>query len=423
MRMRLTPILSTLVVAASLAAAGEATATRRFEWTTRSEEARTLLRDLQARIESFQFGPENGALATRIVSADPEFALGHYYVAATANAADGPAAYARARQASAKASDGERRFIEAMRHTVLNQGAEFRKSIPELETLAKDYPDERLIFVVLGQLYNGAGDGDSASVAFRRANAIGPPSPRVDAFLASDELLKGNYAKARAIYADVEKRLPKGSVPFSVRYGTTFSYLYEDKVDEAVGSLEAYLAEYRGSGSNQNFPEMFIHNSIARINLENGRLEAAMKAYERGFESVPGSNLPEDQKKTWEGRLVHGKARTLAKMGRHEEAWALAESVNKMIEAGGQPAEQFWPAYHYLAGYLKLEAGDARAAAEHLERANMSDPFHKLLLGRAYERLGQMDKARAAYTDVVNSKQTGIERALAYPEARRKLAS
>lgn len=423
MRMRLTPTLLTLVAAASLAGAGETTTDRRFAWTTRSDEARTMLRELQARIESFQFGPENGTIAARIVAADPGFALGHYYVAATANAADGPPAYERARQASAKASDGERRFIEAMRHTVLNQGAEFRQSIPELEALAKDFPDERLIFVILGQLHNAAGDGDKASVAFRRANEIGPPSPRVDAFLAADELLKGNYARARAIYADVERRLPKGSVPFSVRYGTTFSYLYEGRVDEALESLEAYLAEYRDSGSNQNFPEVFIHNSIARINLENGRLEAAMRAYEKGFESVPGSELPEDQKKTWQGRLVHGKARTLAKMGRHQEAWAQAEVVRKMIEEGGQPAEQFWPAYHYLAGYLKLEAGEAKAAAEHLEKANLADPFQKLLLARAYEKLGQKDKARAAYTDVVNSRQTGIERALAYPEARRKLAS
>ena len=47
---------------------------------------------------------------------------------------------------------------------------------------------------------------------------------------------------------------------------------------------------------------------MARINLENGRLDEAMKAYEKGYESVPGSKLPEDQKQTWLGRLRHGKA-------------------------------------------------------------------------------------------------------------------
>ena len=188
-------------------------------------------------------------------------------------------------------------------------------------------------------------------------------------------------------------------------------------------SLETYLTEYRASGSNQTFPEVFIYNSMARINLENGRLEEAMKAYKMGFESVPGSNLPEDQKKTWEGRLVHGKARTLAKMGKHEAAWQEAKVVKKMIEEGGEPAEQFWPAYHYLAGYCKLEAGDVKAAAEHLEKSDQTDPFQRLLLARAYEKLGEKEKARQAYQDVVDSKQTGIERALAYPEAKKKIGS
>ncbi len=305
-----------------------------------------------------------------------------------------------------------------MRHTALNQGADFAKAIPELDELAKDYPNERLIFVILGQLHNGANQGDQAAVAFRRAKEIGPKSPRVEAFLAGDELLHGNYAKARAIYADVEKQLPEGSVPFAVRYGTTFSHLYEGNPDAALESLETYLAEYLAAGSNQNFPEVFIYNSMARINLENGRLEGAMKAYEKGFESVPGSELTEDQKKTWKGRFLHGKARTLAKLGKHEEAWEQAEAVKTMIEEAGEPAEQFWPAYHYLAGYCKLEAGSAKAAAEHLEKADLTDPFQKLLLARAYEKLAQK-----AYQDVVDSKQTGIERALAYPEAKKKVGS
>ena len=97
---------------------------------------------------------------------------------------------------------------------------------------------------------------------------------------------------------------------------------------------------------------------MARINLENGRLDEAMKDYEKGYESVPGSNLPEDQKQTWLGRLHHGKARTLARMGKHEEAWAEVETIKKMIEDGGEEAKQYWPAYHYVAGYAKLEAGD-----------------------------------------------------------------
>ena len=254
------------------------------------------------------------------------------------------------------------------------------------------------------------------------AERIGPKSPRVQSFLANDDLIAGNYAKARQTFETVEKSLPKGSVPFAIRYGVAFSHLYEGRVDAALASLETYLGEYRNSGAAQGFPEVFIWNSIARINLENGRHDAAMQAYDIGYQSVPGSTLPDDQKQVWLGRLMHGRCRTLAKMGRHQEAWAEAEKIKKMIDDGGEAAKQYVQAWHYLAGYLQLEKSDFKAAVEELKQANPDDPFHQLLLARAYEKLGAKDDAQKTYKKVVDSQQNGLERALAYPEAKKKLA-
>jgi tetratricopeptide (TPR) repeat protein len=235
--------------------------------------------------------------------------------------------------------------------------------------------------------------------------------------------LKGRYAKARATYEQVEKDLPKGSVPFLIRFGVTFSHLYEGNVDGALDSLRTYLGEYKAGGLTQQFPEVFIYNAMARINLENGRLAEALKNYEKGYESVPASNLPEDQKKTWLGRLHHGKARTLAKMGKYQEAWTEAETIKSMIEQGGDAAKQFWPSYHYVAGYVKLEAGQYAEALDHLKQTDPNNPFDVLLLGRAYEKLGQKEEAKKTFQRVVDSQWPGIERPLAYPEAARKVKS
>ena len=399
----------------------QAPAGKHFEWTTKSPEAKKLLAELQGKIESFQFGPSNVELAKKLVAADPNFAMGQYYLSAVLpDPAEAEKAYEQSRVLAKSASDGERRFIEAMAPVRLNQGVDFAKAIPSLETLAQDYPGERLIYVILGQLQNGDGRGDKALVAFQKARAIGS-SPRVNAFIANDDLLKGEYGKARASLESVEKSLPKGSVPFAVRFGITFSHIYEGNTDAALKSLETYLAEYKANGLDQQFPEVFIWNAMARINLEAGRLDEAMKDYEKGYQSVPGSSIPEDQKQTWLGRMHHGKARTLARMGKHEEAWAEAETVRKMILAGGEAGRQYWPAYHYVAGYVKLEAGDAAAALEHLKQANMQDPFHVLLLARAYERVGQKADAKKAYQQILDSQWAGIERPLAYPEAKRKV--
>jgi tetratricopeptide (TPR) repeat protein len=417
-----------LVAGAALAATpfafAGASKGRKFESGTKSEEARKLLTELQTRIENFQFGAQNGEMARKVVAADPSWALGQYYVSATQNnPADGEKEYLKAKEMAAKAPEGERRFIEAMYWARVNQGNDFKKSIEPLEALAQDYPGERLAFMILGQLYQGDRQPAKARAAFEKALAIGPRSARAEAFLAGDELLKGNYEKARTLYEGVEKNLPKGSVPFAIRFGVTFSHLYQGHTDQALQSLQTYLQEYKANGLDAQFPEVFIWNAMARINLENGRLDAAMADYKKGYESVPDSKLPEDQKQTWYGRLRHGTARTLARMGKHQEAWAETEAVKKMIEDGGEPAKQYWPAYHYLAGYVKLEAGDYAAAVEHLKQADANDPFHTLLLARAYEKLGQKVEARKEYEKVLASQQAGIERALSYPEAKRKIQS
>ncbi len=407
------------VRAEDAAKAGKAAA--RFEWATKSAEAKQGLAELQQRIENFQLGPANADLAQKIVVADPAFAMGTYYLSAVTPPPGNETHLAKAVELSTQDSDGERRFIEAMKVARANQGAHVQDAIPLLEKLGADYPGERLVPVILGQVYQGQNEPEKAHAAFQRAAEIGPESARVRAFLANDDLLKGHYAKARQVFLEVEKSLPTGSAPFAVRYGLAFSYLYEGQVDPALAALRTYLAEYKDSGSAQGFPEVFIWNSIARINLEGGRLEEAMQAYQKGYESVPGSSLPEDQKQLWLGRLMHGRCRTLAKMGKHQEAWAEAEKIKKMIDDGGEPAKQYVPAWHYLAGYLSLEAGDYKAAVEELKLADANDPFQLLLLARAYEKSGAKEEARKTYGKVVDSRQNGIERALAYPEAKKKL--
>jgi tetratricopeptide (TPR) repeat protein len=412
-----------LVALAAPAGAGEARGT--FTWTTESAEAKTLLAELQQRIESFQFGPESIELARKITTVDPDFAMGHYYLSATQPGPDGQPPLDRALELAKKASDGERRFIETLagiRNVQSFTDPRVQEVVEGVEALARDYPQERLVQVILGQLYQATGQAEKARQAFLRCEEIGPPSPRAKAFLANYDLLQGDYAGARSTFEAIERSLPAGTAPFAIYYGVAFSHLYEGHADAALASLETFLKQYRKAGLIFG-PDVFIWNSIARISLENGHLEEAMKAYEEGFKGVPGSELPDDQKEVWKGRLLHGRSRVLARMGRHDEAWAIAEQIKAMIEEGGEAAEQYWPAWHYLAGYLKLEADDPKAAIEHLEKGNPDDPFQTLLLARAYERAGRKDDARQAYERVVASENNGLERALAYPEAKKKLAS
>jgi tetratricopeptide (TPR) repeat protein len=389
---------------------------------TESPEAAAKIQELQQRQENLQFGPAIQELATAAIDADPAFALAWLYRAY--QFPPDMEALAKAEELARKAPDGHRRYIELQATTFKDPSiAPNVAAIAPLQELAEEYPGERMLWMVIGQYQQMDGRTVDARKSFERALALDDSTPRVHAALAGTLILEGQYAEARAALERALARVPADAAPANIRYQVAFTHLYEGNVDAALETLTRFAAEYEKAGRPFGIPEVFIWNSIARIDLENGRLDEAMRAYDRGYASVPGSDLDETQKKIWYGRLLHGQSRTLARMGRHEEAWKNVVAVRQMIDEGGEEAEQFEAAYHYLAGYCKLEAGETDAAIEHLQQANPSDPFQRLLLARAYERAGRSTEARKAYEEVVASQTNNIERALSLPEAQRKLGA
>jgi len=409
-----------LLVAASVHA-GESSP-KAFPAGTESAEAAAKIRELQQRIENLQFGPANQELAKAAIEADPEFALAHLYLAY--QFPPDMEALAKAEELARKAPDSHRRYIEIQATTFKDPStAPNIAAIEPLSKLAEEYPGERPLWVFLGLYQQMDGRTVDARRSFERALALDSSTPRVPSLLAGTLILDGEYAKARAALEDALSKVPPGSAPANIRYQVAFTHLYEGNVDAALETLTTFAAEYQTAGRPFGIPEVFIWNSIARINLENGRLEEAMKAYERGYESVPGSDLDESQKKLWYGRLLHGRSRTLARTGRHEDAWKSVVALRKMIDEAGEDGRQYETAYHYLAGYCKLEAGETEAAIEHLEKADPNDPFQRLLLARAYEKADRKAEARKVYEQVRAATTNNLERALSFPEAHRKLSA
>lgn len=411
--------LAFLVVTGSAIAVTDDKKPKKITFTTKSKEAQEAVVQLIRMIESFQFGPSSLPIAQKAVAADPNFAFAHYLLAVASGAP--PQAkphHDKALELAKNASDGERRYLEALVPIRAQKPAE---ALALFEALAKDYPAERMIQMMLGQINMTLGNLDAAQAAFEKAMQLDNSTPRVYGFLGNVYLLRGDYAKARELYQTSLAKKPEGAAPFVPGYGLAYSYVYEGDVESALKALQDFAVVYSKSSGARDFPPVFVWNSIGRLLLENNRAEESIKAYEKGYATVPGSNLSEQEKKIWLGRLHHGRGRALAKLGKHEEAWKEAELIKKMIEEGGEEGKQFWPAYHYIAGYLKLESKDYAKAIEHLKQADQTDPFHKLLLARAYERSGDQANAQKIYKEIVEIKQNNLERALAYPEAKKKI--
>jgi tetratricopeptide (TPR) repeat protein len=412
---------ASLALCLGVLVADASAAAKKFTWTTKSKEAADLAAQIVNQIETMTANQQTLDQAKKVVALDPDFAFGHYLVATFSQGVDAEvvkAETAKTIELAQKASEGEREYMEAVFQIRANENA---KALPRLVALADKLPDERMVHMMLGQVYMNVGNVDGATKHFERAIALDPSLPRVYAFIGNASLLRDEYGKAREYFAKAEAMAPKTAIPFGAVFGTVYSYIYEGNYDAASKRLAAFRGEYEQRGGTAQFPEVFIWNAMARIHLENGNPQQALEEYKKGYESIPGSNLPEDQKQTWLGRMHHGMGRSLSKMGKSAEAWEHAETIKKMIEAAGEPGKQFWPAYHYMAGYLKLEAGDYKAAVEHLKQADQTNEFHMLLLARAYEKVGDKEGSRKAYQTIVDSKQINLERALAYGEAKKKL--
>lgn len=392
---------------------------KKITFTTKSEKAKELVAQIVKGIESYQGGQPMLPLAQQAVEADPEFAFAHYLVGTMTPPPNNRVHTDKAIELAKKASDAERLYIEAVMLTRAQSYAEATKIFTDLE---KQFPEERMVKMMLAQVYTNEGKLDKAQMALEKAIQIDGSTPRAYGFLGNIHLLKGDYSKARELYTTALSKPVKGVAPFGPYNGIAYTYIYEGKPEEALKSLNKYLEAYNQSGGPQGFPPVFIWNAIGRVLLETGRAEESIKAYEKGYEDVKASSTIDDlQKKIWYGRVIHGKGRALAKMGKHEEAWKEADSIKKMIEEGGEQGKQFWPSYHYIAGYLKLESKDYAKAIEHLKQSDLTDPFHKLLLARAYDQSGDKENAHKLYQEIVDSNQITIERALSFNEAKKKL--
>jgi tetratricopeptide (TPR) repeat protein len=396
-------------------------AQKQLTLTTNSPEAKDNFVQAIRALESFDF-QKFTPLAQKTVATDSNFAMAHMLLAATVGPQQRQKHIDKFVALAPSASKGEQLYLQGMVHFYKNEDD---KALENFGKLSKMLPDDRMVYMMLGNIQRRKGNFTAAIAAFEAANKIDASLPRATSFIGDCYLLQDNYDKARTYYKQVVAKVDPDATPFGPFFGQIWADLYEGKPDPALKMLDEYMDRYNRNGAAQGFPPVWIWNHKGRINLEFGRTAEAMRCYEIGYKSVPptpASQIDSTQKLVWLGRMHHGRARTLAKMGKHDEAWQIADEVKQMIENGGKEGEQYWPAYYYLTGYLLLEKGDYPAAIEHLKKTDLNDPFHKLLLARAYLKTGDKAQATKLCEEVVKFNTNNIERALSYPEAKKILA-
>lgn len=221
----------------------------------------------------------------------------------------------------------------------------------------------------------------------------------VDAHLGAGRTLDllGRHADARRHFTHAIELAPADAraQPLSAM---AVSYAFEGNAAESATFYQKVFDE-RMAAKNANAASGTA-NALARVYLETGDLANAEKWYRTGYETSKGiKDISESDRNLWLMRWHNAQGRIAARRGNAAEAQRQAASLNELLAKGQNEDER--PQYHYLLGYIALEAGELDRAIAELQKASPEDPFVVGLLGRAYEKKGDAANARAAYQKVL----------------------
>ena len=164
-----------------------------------------------------------------------------------------------------------------------------------------------------------------------------------------------------------------------------------------------WVTREQAEPQNAFYQEGEMANEAARVCIDAGDLAAAEKWYRAG--TGFGLKEPGNQthpKSLWDFRLAHALGRLAARRNDKAEAARQVAAARKALDSDPAMAAQQERFFPYLVGYVALYTNDLKTAEAELTRmlataGNQNDPFMNCLLAMTYEKLGQADKARAAY--------------------------
>jgi tetratricopeptide (TPR) repeat protein len=197
---------------------------------------------------------------------------------------------------------------------------------------------------------------------------------------------------------------------------------YEDRV------IEYWKTQESAAPENAFYQQGEMADEAARVCIDNGDFETARQLYKKGHDlGVKQPNIAPGRKDLWEYRWEHAEARLAAREGNKAEAEKHVTAARSILE---DMKGKDWKLYEqqknfmpYLTGYVALYAGDPQTALTDLENANPNDASVQCLMGVAYEKLGQKDKATEMYKKAGAVRGHNPPAAFAHSFTRKKLGT
>ena len=267
------------------------------------------------------------------------------------------------------------------------------------------------------------GKYDDALAVYQKELANTPDSAQLHNSAGVVLDLMGKGEEGRKHFARVVDVAAGKDAKVSAYRAMAMSYAFEADCQN-TGKYEQMALDIRAADSDY-YQQGEIADEAGRVCIDAGDLSAAEKWYKLGHDSgIKDPKLTPDMKDLWEFRWENVLARLAARRGNKAEAMkhvaaakALYDKDPQMGSTSGQAQAMFLP---YLTGYVAFYTGDYKTAVEDLQKANQ-DAFNMALLGQAYEKLGDKEKAMEYFRKAAASTAHNPPAAAGRSIARKKL--
>ena len=275
-------------------------------------------------------------------------------------------------------------------------------------------------FIKQGQQLMREGKLNDALALYRKTLETSPNSVPANIAAGSVLDLMGRGEEARKYFVKAIEVAYTPELRAVSQRMMAMSYAFEGNCEKTVQYEQQVFGYY--SSVNNFFQQGEVADEAARVCIDSGDLDAAYDWYRVGH----GTGLKEPDIKParidlWEFRWEHAQARIAAQLGNQAEAQKHVAAAKAILDKGTNPEQaQFFP---YLQGYVAFYGGDYKTALDELLKANQNDPFIECMIGQAYEKLGDKDKAIEFYSKAAGAISHNPAAAYAVPFAKKKLAS